>query len=159
MKMFWIGLAVGAVVGAAALGFYIYRSAPGMMIIESRSTLDFDQTVEAIQQAALDAGWKVPAIHELSETVNKAGYDVRSATIIELCHPKLAGRILSDDSGYAITPMMPCRVAVYRGPDGATIISRMNSPLMSKLFGGIVEEVMSEAAAQNEAMFAPVTGG
>ena len=54
---------------------------------------------------------------------------------------------------------MPCRVAVYKSADGSTMISRMNTTLMSKLFGGIVEEVMSEASAESEAMFATVTGG
>ena len=159
MKMLWIGILIGVVIGALALGLFVYRGAPGMMIVDSRSALGFDDTVQAIQDAALAAGWKVPAVHEISETVAKSGYDVRPASIIELCHPRLAGRILSDNAGYAVTPMMPCRVAVYQNADGETMISRMNTTLMSKLFGGIVEEVMSEASAESEAMFATVTGG
>lgn len=154
--MFWIGALVGLVVGVLAVGLVIKSKAPGMMLVESRSAMDFDSTVAAVQDAALAAGWKVPAIHEISETVAEAGYDVRPATIIELCHPKLAGRILAEDAGYAVTPMMPCRVAVYSDAEGRTIIARMNTVLMSKLFGGIVEEVMSEASAESEAMFAGV---
>ncbi len=52
--------------------------------------------------------------------------------------------------------MMPCRVAVYENADGSVTISRLNSTAMSKLFGGVIEEAMSEAAAQNEDILVPL---
>jgi hypothetical protein len=52
--------------------------------------------------------------------------------------------------------MMPCRDAVYENEAGDVVIARMNSGLMSKFFGGLVAEVMADAAGENEEMFAPV---
>ncbi len=45
---------------------------------------------------------------------------------------------------------MPCRVAIYEKADGKVYISRMNSGLMASTMGGIIHEVMDEAASQNE---------
>jgi len=155
--MFWSGMIIGLFVGAIALALILGRSAPGMMLVENQSRLGYGETVQAIQDAAVAAGWKVPAVHELSETVNGAGFDVRPVTIIELCKPDLAGRILSERVGYTITPLMPCRVAVYENGAGEVVLARMNTGLMSKLFGRFVETTMKQATAETEAMFANVT--
>jgi uncharacterized protein (DUF302 family) len=37
---------------------------------------------------------------------------------------------------------MPCRVSVYEKSNGKTYISRMNTGVLAKSIGGIIEEVM-----------------
>jgi len=149
---FLVGLALGVLAG----GLVLYGKAADVMLIEDTSRLDHAETVRAIREAALDAGWKVPAVHDLHESVAKGGYEVRPATVIELCSVPLAGGILDDDDSRRVAPMMPCRVAVYETAGGEVIVSRMNSALLSRAFGGTVEETMSEAAAANEEIFATV---
>jgi uncharacterized protein (DUF302 family) len=149
---------IGAVVGAAVLGLVFKTQAPSMMLIEDVSVLDFDATVQAIQDGAVAAGWKVPAVHTISETVAGAGFDVLPVTIIELCKAPIAGRVLDDEEGRHVAPMMPCRVAVFETGNGDVVVSRMNSLLLSKLFGGIIEEVMTQAAQENEDILSPVLG-
>lgn len=52
--------------------------------------------------------------------------------------------------------MMPCRLSVYETSDGKVIISRMNTGLVSKVFGGLVTEVMAQASAENEQILSAV---
>jgi len=146
----------GLALGILASGLLMYGKAADMMLIEDKSRLGHAETVRAIREAALEAGWKVPAVHDLHESVAKGGFEVNPATVIELCSVPLAGGILGDDEGRRVAPLMPCRVAVYETAGGEVIVSRMNSAMLSRAFGGIVEETMSEAAAANEEMFAPV---
>ena len=45
---------------------------------------------------------------------------------------------------------------VYQPSDGQVIISRMNTGLISKLFGGTVTEVMAQASAENQVILSAV---
>jgi uncharacterized protein (DUF302 family) len=51
---------------------------------------------------------------------------------------------------------MPCRIAVYQKADGSVVVSRMNTGLMSKIFGGLVTEVMAQASADSERIITSV---
>ena len=73
-----------------------------------------------------------------------------------MCRPDLAATILAEDDARLVSSLMPCRVAVYETSNGDVILSRMNTALMSKMFGGLVTEMMSEATAQTEQIFAPL---
>lgn len=146
----------GIVCGALLAGLVMWKRAAGMMLMEDPSTMNFADTVRTIQEQAEAHGWKLPKIHEISNTVNEAGYDVLPVTVIELCKADIAGRVLADDAGRRVASMMPCRVAVYETSGGDVVVSRMNSPLMSRMFGGIVQEAMTEAAVGNEELLASV---
>ena len=146
----------GILVGALVTGLIMWNRASDQMLMEDLSTKGFAETVQAIQDQAEADGWKLPKIHEISNTVNEAGFDVLPVTVIELCKADIAGKVLSDEDGRRVASMMPCRVAVYENAAGDVVISRMNSALMSRMFGGIIQEAMTEAADGNEALLAPV---
>jgi uncharacterized protein (DUF302 family) len=135
------------------IGFLV---APGMMILEDESPLGYEETIQAIQDSAAAQGWQVPKVYALDQSVAKDGYEVLPATVIELCKPEHAGRVLEDDDARIVTSLMPCRLSVYQTTDGRVIISRMNSGLVSKVFGGLVTEVMARAAAENEQILSAV---
>ena len=124
--------------------------APGMMINENESIYSFNETVERIQAEAIEAGWKVPAVHVISNSVASGGFDVAPVTVIELCKVDLAGNILSDGDSRVISSMMPCRVSVYIDDDERVIVSRMNTGLVSKLFGGDIAAIMADATDETE---------
>jgi len=149
---------LGVLVGAAVLGLVVRDQALSRMFVEDVSVFDFDATVQSIQDEAVVAGWQIPAVHTISQSVAKAGIEILPVTIIELCKAPIAGKVLGSEEGRRIAPMMPCRVAVFQNDQGEVIVSRMNSPLLSRLFGGIIEEVMSQAAAENEEIFATTLG-
>lgn len=147
---------VGFVLGILVFGLVGFSAAPEMMIVEDTSPLSYEETVQAIQDAAVAQGWKVPAVHEIDKSVAKAGYDVLPVSVIELCHPGHAAKVLQDDQARVVTSMMPCRVSVYETSDGRVIVSRMNTSLVSKFFGGTVTTVMAEATADTEEILGEV---
>jgi len=148
-KFILTGIA-GFVAGVLLTGIIGISVAPGMMITENESNFSFDETVERIQSEAIEAGWKVPAIHEINNSVASGGFDVAPVTVIELCKVNLAGQILSEDDSRIVSSMMPCRVAVYEDEEGRVIVSRMNTGLVSKLFGGDIAAIMADATDETE---------
>ena len=148
-KLILTGIA-GFVLGVLLTGIIAISAAPGMMMNENESNYSFYETVEIIQAEAIDAGWKVPAVHNIRNSVANGGFDVAPVTVIELCKVELAGQILSEDESRIVSSMMPCRVAVYEDEEGRVIVSRMNTDLVSRIFGGNVETIMADATAETE---------
>ncbi len=150
-KIILAGIA-GFILGALVLGVVGFLAAPGLMITEDISPYSHEETVQRIQDAAVAEGWKVPA----TQSVAAAGYDVLPVSVIELCHTGYAGKILQQDDDRVVTSMMPCRTAVYETSDGRVVISRMNTGLVSKVFGGTVASVMQDATADTEKILGSV---
>ena len=151
------GVLIGFVIGVVLTGAAIWTMAPGMMMMENLSTLGFDDTVQTIQDNAAAQGWIVTNVMRLDKSLTKHGHDVRPVAVIELCKPDLSVQILAEDDARLVSSLMPCRVAVYEKSTGDVILSRMNTAMMSKMFGGLVAEVMSQATEQTEQIFAPVS--
>ena len=146
----------GFVLGVVLLGLVMFLVAPSMMIIEDVSPLSYEDTVQAIQEAAAAQDWVVPKVYDLKKSVAGDGYEVLPVSVLELCKPEHAARVLGDDDARIVTSLMPCRMAVYQTSDGTVVVSRMNSGLVSKVFGGLVTEVMAQAAAENEQILSAV---
>jgi uncharacterized protein (DUF302 family) len=151
-----IGGVGGFLLGVLVAGLLGWFMMPGLMIDESVSKLSFDETVQAVQDGAAAEDWTVPSVMRLDESLKKSGFDVTPVAVVELCKPDLANDILSDDDSRVVSSLMPCRVAIYETADGEVVISRMNTSLMSKMFGGSIADTMSEATAQTEQIFAPL---
>ncbi len=147
---------ISFIAGAVLVAIVGISVAPGMMINESESLYSYKDTIEIIQAEAEALGWKIPAVHVISNSVASGGYDVAPVTVIELCKVDLAGQILSDDESRVVSSMMPCRVAVYETSDGNVIVSRMNTGMMSKLFGGDIERLMADATSETEQILGTV---
>ena len=52
--------------------------------------------------------------------------------------------------------MMPCRVSVYATSDGTTYIARMNSGLVARVVGGLINDVMQVTSAETEEFIAAI---
>jgi uncharacterized protein (DUF302 family) len=126
------------------------------MILESRSLYDFPTTLEKLNTAVADSGWKTPAIHDLQNTIRNFGKEILPIKVLEICHPKHSGRLLELNDERIVSTFMPCRISVYEKSDGKVYISRLNGALLSKSFGGIIEEVMSLANKEMEEMISPI---
>ena len=124
---------------------------PGMMIHEAQSPYDFDKTVETIKENADKLGWKLPKIHDMQETLTKFDQgDIGKMVVIELCKPKYAYSLLKNEEARYIGVMMPCAIAVYKKADGKTYVGSMNLGIMGKMFGGKINEAMTNASADDE---------
>lgn len=147
-----VGLIAGILI-TAIVGFY---SLPGLMLVEDPTQYDFDTTVEIFEQKVDEAGWSVLKTHDMQETLAGHGHDVMKVKIFELCSAKYSADILKLDDERIVTPLMPCRVAIYEKSDGVTYISRMDSELLARPFGGVINEVMQQAASEIEVVIAEV---
>jgi uncharacterized protein (DUF302 family) len=65
-----------------------------------------------------------------------------------MCQPNYAKQVV--ESNRDLSCMMPCAVAVWEGDDGTVYISKMNTGLMGKMFGGTVAEVMGNKVSADE---------
>ncbi|MEN8242950.1 MAG: DUF302 domain-containing protein [Chloroflexota bacterium] len=147
---------IGFLAGIILFGVVAFVAAPSVMIVEDASPLGYEETVQAILDSSAEQGWKVPKTYALDAAVEEAGYDVLPVTVIELCQPDHAGQVLLEDDARIVTSLMPCRISVYTTSTGDVIISRMNTGLISKVFGGTVAEVMARASAENEVILSAV---
>ena len=93
----------------------------GNFIIEQVSIYDFDQTVEKIVKEAERREWKVPATHDLQQSLAKSGKTVKPVKIIEICKPEYSGQMLELNHERIMSVMMPCRISVYVKDTGEPI--------------------------------------
>ena len=151
MKMNILVFIGGLIVGIVLTGILVWKMMPGMMLSVHKSKLNFEETVSSINESAIDRGWKVPKVYDLQKSLQEAGYeDMTKVKIISICQQDHAYRILKNDNNKKVTAIMSCRIGVYQSKDGYVYISEMNIGIMSKMFGGIIEEVMSEAAKEEK---------
>ena len=149
-------LALGFVVGVLVSAVSFYLLAPQLMINEDTSRFDHATTVQKISESAKGRGWSIPTMHHIDKTVAKAGFNIAPVTVIELCKKELAGKVLAKAENRKVSSMMPCRVSVYEDDNGKVVVSRMNTALVSKLFGTEVAMVMEQATDETEAVLATV---
>jgi len=126
------------------------------VLLENQSKYSFTETVEKINQAVTDSGWKVITTHDMQETMKKNGKEVLPVKVMELCNLQLAYRILSTDEQREASVFLPCRISVYEKADGKTYISRMNSPVFANFIGGTAAAVVNEAFEQAEKLVLPL---
>jgi len=140
-------LLAGFLLGAAAAGFAVYKFMPSQMIVTKESMFGMDETVEMIDKQADENGWAVAKIWDMTERMEKAGFDdAPSVKVLELCHAENSYNVLKNEEDMFLAAIMPCRMAVYEYSNGRTFISRMNIGLISKMFSPNVKNVMAGVA-------------
>ena len=112
------------------------------MFLENESKYNFAETVEKLTDEIVKKRWKVSVVHDLQEALKKSGTEVLPMKVFALCNPKHSSKILLRDDERIVSSLMPCRVSVYEKSNGITYISRMNTGVLAKSIGGVVEEVM-----------------
>jgi len=116
------------------------------IVVEHQSRFTFEKTVEMLVADAEKREWKVPAIHDLQQSLAKSGKDVRPVKVIEICKPKYSGQMLELNDERIISVMMPCRISVYEKEDGLTYVSLINAGEMASGLPANIARVMKEAS-------------
>ena len=145
----WSYLALGVVIGVVLTAGLVKAVMPSMMLVTEESRLGFDETVAALEAAIPAHGWVSPGTKNLAESIRKSGVEFSSRVkLVELCKPEYAHAVL--ESNPDMSSMMPCRFAVWEDSDGKVYVSKMNTGLMARLFGGVVADVMGGSVARDE---------
>jgi uncharacterized protein (DUF302 family) len=144
-------LLAGALIGSLMTGFIVVITMPSMMLKTHESNLGYDQTVEELKVRIEKAGWIISSVIPMHESLKKQGVDFESrVTLVNLCHPDYAKRILTTDR--YISVMMPCTFSVWEDDNSKVYLTQMNTGLMGKLFGGSVAQIMGKTVSQDEAV-------
>lgn len=125
--------------------------AGGKMLIEVPSPLGFEETLERLEANAKELGWKVPQSWKVDFQKNLmrvTDTDIGPNSVLKMCEPFAAVKILVKDEYKMLTAMMPCTLAVYQKSDGKTYVAMMNLEMMGEMYGGEVREMSRELAPQ-----------
>ena len=140
-----LGLLLG---GLLAVGVMVVVMR-GAMIQVIPSPHGLEATIEKLEAAIRAAGWMVPDSRRLNDSFVKGQVPFpRQVHLIKLCEPHHAAAVLTDHRPMAC--MMPCTFAVYEDDQGAVRVSKINTALMGKVFGGSVANVMGGAVSREE---------
>lgn len=116
------------------------------VINEIVSLWDFEKSIELLIAAAEEGNWMIPAIHDLQQSLARAGKEVRPVKVLEVCKPQYSGKMLEKNDERIVSVLMPCRISVYLKEDGKTYISIINIAALIPGLPESVREVMMAAA-------------
>ncbi|HNZ42504.1 MAG TPA: DUF302 domain-containing protein [Bacteroidales bacterium] len=119
------------------------------IFIEHSSGFDLLTTVEKIITTAAAKSWQNPAVHNLQQSLAKAGKTVRPVQIIEICKPEFSAKILEKNDERIASVMMPCRIAVYEKDDGKTYVSLLNMEAMAPGLPQAITESVGNATIES----------
>ncbi len=147
MKNLTIGFIIGLILGFLICGIIVWKSMPNMMLNVDQSKFGFDETFNLIEDSIINHDWDIQRIYDIQECMQFYGHeDMRKVSIFSICKPDNVAKILKDDKNKKVTAIMPCRIGVYEDSQGIVYVSRLNIALLSKMFGGVIEEVMQGVA-------------
>jgi uncharacterized protein (DUF302 family) len=140
---------IGLVAGLLLTGAAVVWTMPKMMIVTQESELGFDETVAALEKGIPENGWVVSTVMDMNKSMAKHGVEFGPRVkLVKLCKPEYAKSVLTTDRH--VSTLMPCTLAVWEGDDGKVHLSKMNMPLMAKMFGGNIAKVMGGSVARDE---------
>lgn len=128
------------------------------VIIEQVSPFDVATTVEKLVAAATLKNWQNPAVHNLQQSLAKAGKEVRPVQVVEICKPEYSGAMLEKSDERIVSVMMPCRISVYQKEDGKTYVALLNMAEMVTGFSPVAVEAISGATKESIDIVKSVVG-
>ena len=126
-------------------------------ISENSSKFEFEKTVEMLVSEAGKREWNIPAIHDLQQSLAKAGKTVKPVKVIEICKPQYSGKMLELNDERIISVNMPCRISVYEKDDGKTYVALINGEALSAGMAENIVEVMKAASDETFEIIKSVT--
>jgi len=150
-----IGLAGGIICWMLAFTYVMKK----YMIAHYRITGGFDDVEQAVRQVVPSfEGWGFPIPDwqfYKSQLSKRLTYDnITNMVMHFVCKPSHANKILKVDPNFG--GIMPCTWAVYETSDGEVYIAKMNIGLMSKMYSGLIREIMKDVAKTEAAMLSRI---
>ena len=148
-KSLWMAFLVGGLVGMIIAGAVVYLLAPSMLIVTEETTLDFDESASSLRRAIKEQGWTIADVQDVNKSLNKQGIAFEPRVrVIKYFKGEHISSILSSDCNLAC--LMPSSMALWQGDDGKVYLSRINTALVGRIFGGNIGKVMTGPIARDE---------
>lgn len=126
-------------------------------VFENQSKYNFDKTVDLLIAEAERREWKVPAVHDLQQSLAKSGKTVNPVKVIEICKPAYSGQMLELNDERIMSVMMPCRISVYIKEDGKTYTALVDGAEMAAGQADKIAKVMKAASDETFEIVKAVT--
>ncbi len=125
--------------------------------IQTRTTDDFDQVVEATIAALKDEGFGVLCDIDIQATLReKLDEEFRQYRILGACNPQLAYEGLTEE--IELGALLPCNVIVYETDDGDVVVSAVDPErLVGVADNDALDEIASEVRERFERVLSAVT--
>lgn len=143
------GIIIGIVAGLAlALILELFTIRATMVLVEA-SRFEFDETVEMIEEAIMEAGWEAETSVLLNDRLKADDIHLRPKVhLFRLYKADCAEKILKGSRHMAC--FMPFDIAVFEAEDGTVKISRVNAKIVGKILGGVMAQVLGKGAAEGQ---------
>ncbi|MCU0230121.1 MAG: DUF302 domain-containing protein [Acidobacteria bacterium] len=151
------GLAAGAALGIAS----VVRNLRSKMIVATELPLKFEDAerrlVDKVPNVVPGWGFPIPDF-DFVAALAKRGHKaegIRRAKVFFLCNPAYASRVVGAET--RMIGMMPCHWALYETDGGRVFLSKLNIPMMAKLFTGPVGAAMTQVGRDEEQIIRALT--
>ncbi len=146
-------IVASVLITAIVVGWLFVAVLRAKMISNVKSKYNFEETCKKIEEVVPKGegwGFPIPAWEFYESQIKKnLKYDnIKNCKIYFVCKSKYANQVVSDDPKWS--GIMPCSWSVYELTNGDTYVAKMNIPLMSKMFTGVLGTVMKKVAKEEE---------
>jgi len=139
----------GMVVGMVLMAIIVWFTMPSVMVVKYRSGQNYDKTVAALSEAITrKQDWRVLTVNDYQKSTAAFGAIERTCSIT-VCNPRYAAQVLASDRNRGVTAFMPLGIGVYEDKQGNVYIASLNVPLIGRMFGGTIAEVMGKNAGND----------
>lgn len=133
------------VVGMVLMGLIVWFAMPSVMLIQHKSSRNYDDTVAALGAALKQKqDWRVLTVNDYQKTTAAFGSLERVGSL-NICNPRYAAKILAADADRGVTAFMPLALGVFEDKNGQVYVSQLNVGLLGMMFGGTIADVMGMA--------------
>jgi hypothetical protein len=149
---------LGIVLGFLVMGAAVWFAMPKLMLIKRRTNRNYAQAVQILTECIQKVpDWRLKLMNDYQETTAPFG-KLESICSMNVCNPRLAYEILSEDANRGVTAIMPVAIGVYEDKKGQVYISLLNVGLLGMMFGGTIARVMKLAAKDLATIISSLTG-
>ncbi len=153
--MFLLSITIAFATGLACGGLIFVYFMRRYMVADYEVRGSFDSVNRAIMEAVPQfEGWSFPIerweFYKSQLSKNLTYNNITNMVMHFVCKPSHANAVLRNDP--TMGAIMPCTWAVYETTDGKVHIAKMNIGLMSKMYSGVIKEVMKDVAETESEM-------
>jgi uncharacterized protein (DUF302 family) len=147
----------GVLIGLLLMGLVVWMTMPSLMLIKHKSSRSYDDTLSILSERfPKKQDWHQLKITDYQESTAPFGAMERVCSM-NVCNPRYAWQILSDDANRGVTAFMPLAIGVYEDKKKQVFISQLNVRLLGMMFGGTISKVMNLAGKDINEVIASVS--
>ena len=126
------------------------------MLIKHKSNRNYADTLSILSEGfPKKQGWHLLKMTDYQESTAPFVAMERICSI-NVCNPRYASQILSDDANRGVTAFMPLAVGIYEDKKGQVFVSQLNVRLLGMMFGGTIAKMMNLAGIDINEVIASV---